>query len=192
MKPFTFRCALITLTLIAPGLVWADDKKPNPADLDRQAAQPAAIHKEMAKLAGDYTTVTKLRLSPDTEPTETTGAAKLTVILDGRFLQDENTVSMFGQSYKGLRLYGYNNGSKQFEATWFYTGSTGTMRLIGSSKDEGKTVDWTASYDDANGKQNLQVITKIVDADHFVVEMIAKLPDGKKGPSFETTYTRRK
>jgi hypothetical protein len=40
--------------------------------------------------------------------------------------------------------------------------------------------------------QTLFVSTRKVNDDQFVVELFGKTPDGKKGPTMETTYTRRK
>jgi hypothetical protein len=99
---------------------------------------------------------------------------------------------MLGQPYKGFRLWGYNGDAKQFESTWVYTGATGTMRLVGNSKDHGKTINWTATVDMGQGKMTMEVISRHMDDDTFVVELIAKTPDGKRGPSFETAYTRKK
>jgi hypothetical protein len=71
--------------------------------------------------------------------------------------------------------------------------ATGIMTMTGTSKDQGKTIDWTASYTNPTGaKQTLYVTTRQVDDDQFVVELVAKTPDGKKGPTLETTYVRKK
>jgi hypothetical protein len=145
------------------------------------------------KLAGEYTTVAKFRMKPGDEAMESKGTAKLASVLGGRFLQEENTGMQLNQPISGMRLYGFNAGSGQYEGMWVYTASTGIMTLTGSSSDGGKTIKWAASFDVAKGqKMNLEVVTKVVDDDHFVVELIARGPDGKPGPTLETTYTRKK
>jgi hypothetical protein len=156
--------------------------------------EPGPIHKGMAKLAGNYKTTTKFAFSPDAKPEETTGTAKLTSVMDGRFLLEENTGKMMGKDYKGLKLWGYNGVAGQFESTWTYTEATGMMRLVGTSNDDGKTIQWKATVDMGKGSDpmTLYAETHLVSPDQFTVELYAKDKSGKRGPSFVTTYTRNK
>lgn len=74
-----------------------------------------------------------------------------------------------------------------------YTGSTGIMKLTGSSNDGGKTVSFVATFNDDNGvKQTFDAVRRQIDDDHFVVGLYAKGPDGSRGPTFDITYTRKK
>jgi hypothetical protein len=157
------------------------------------ADKPGAEHKKLARLAGEYNTVSRFRAKPEDAPLESKGTAKITSVLDGRFLLEENTGTQFGQPYKGVRLVGYNNATKQYEASWTYSMSTAIMTLTGTCKGEGKPIEWKANFTDENGeKQTLYVITRKIDADQFVVELFGKTADGKRGPTVETTYTRKK
>jgi hypothetical protein len=182
--------AAATLLMAAEGAL-SQDKKGKPEHV--KADEPGPAHKELARLAGNYDTVSRFRFSPSDEPMESKGTARITTALDGRFLLEENTGTLLGQAHNGLRLIGYNNGTKQYEATWTYSLSTAIMTMHGTSKDNGKTIDWTASYTNEKGeKQTLFVSTRNMDDDRFVVELFGKTPDGKKWPTVETTYTRRK
>jgi hypothetical protein len=191
------RAIVVCLGVFAAGMLWAEaltraeEKKAETAPA--HDAEPSPIHKQMAKAAGEYVTVTKFRIKPDDQPVETKGKARIKSILGGRFLAEESEGTMLGQKYQGFRLWGYNKDAKQFESTWIYTGATGTMRLVGTSKDKGKTINWTATVAMGQGeKMTMEAVTRHMDDDTFVVELIAKTPDGKRGPSFETTYTRKK
>jgi hypothetical protein len=151
------------------------------------------MHTQLAKRAGEYTTVTKFSMQPGGPANESTGTAKLTVILDGRFLMEEDAGMFMGQPTKGIRIWGYDNGTKQYESSWMYTGSTGIMRLTGNSNDGGKTIKFAATFNDESGtKQTFDAALRFLDDDHFVVGLYAKMPDGKPGPTFDTTYTRKK
>jgi hypothetical protein len=179
---------------VAAGLVLATTIQAQDRQAQRDAAvaagQPGPVHHELAKLAGEYTTVSKFTPQPGAQAMESEGTARISVILDGRFISEENTGSMVGVPLKGFRLTGYNSGTGQYEGCWLYTMATGIMSLTGTSKDEGKTVDWVASYNDPQGqKQTLHVINRQLDAGHFVV--VLKMPNDK-GPVLETTYTRKK
>jgi uncharacterized protein DUF1579 len=158
-----------------------------------QTATPGTMHKQLAKRAGEYTTVTKFSMQPGGPTNDSTGAAKLTVIVDGRFLLEENAGMFVGQPTKGTRIWGYDNSTKQYESVWMYSGSTGIMKLTGSSSDGGKTVNFVATFNDDNGvKQTFDAATRQLDDDHFVVGLYARGLDGSRGPTFDTTYTRKK
>jgi hypothetical protein len=157
------------------------------------AATPGPVHAQLAKRAGEYTTVTKFSMQPGGQATESKGTAKITVILDGRFLLEEDAGMFMGQPTKGIRIWGYDNGTKQYESSWMYTGSTGIMRLTGNSDDGGKTIKFVATFNDESGtKQTFDAALRFLDEDRFVVGLYAKMPDGKAGPTFDTTYTRKK
>lgn len=78
-----------------------------------QTAMPGPVHKQLAKRAGEYTTVTKFSVAPGAPATESTGTAKMTVILNGRFLIEEDAGLFLGQQTKGTRIWGYDNSTKQ-------------------------------------------------------------------------------
>ena len=181
----------LAASLLATAAATSQEKK---AETDAgKVAEPGPVHKELARLVGEYDTVSKFQLKPGEAPMESKGTAKISLAVDGRFLLEENTGTQFGRPYKGLRLIGYNNAKKEYEAVWTYSMSTAMMTLNGTSKDHGKTVEWTATYtNDSGQKQTLFVSTRMIDDDRFVVELFGKTPDGAKGPTVETVYTRRK
>src|SRR5687767_3997122 len=92
-----------------------------------QVSMPGPVHKQLVKRAGEYTTVTKFAAKPGGPATESTGTARITVIVDGRFLLEEDSGIFMGQQTKGTRIWGYDNSTKQYESAWMYTGSTGIM-----------------------------------------------------------------
>lgn len=156
-----------------------------------EAAKPGPMHAQLMKRAGDYTTVETYSM-PGAEPQQSAGTAKLKSILGGRFLEEENSGDSFGQPYAGLRLYGYNNGSKQYEAIWIYNGSTAFLVLDGTSDDNGKTVRYSGAFlGPAGQRQNLRVTITQQDDDHFTVKLLGEAPGGAMS-TLETVYTRTK
>jgi hypothetical protein len=98
-----------------------------------------------------------------------------------------------GAPFRTLKLMGYDSSNKQFQATWAWTNNTNMLILTGTSSDEGKTVNYTTSYESPEeGKMTLNVSVRHVDDDHFVVTMKSLMPDGSEGAVMETTYTRKK
>jgi len=155
-----------------------------------EAATPGPAHKRLAQRAGSYATSTKFVGTG--APPDSKGSATIKPVLEGRFLLEENAGSFEGQPSAGMRVLGYNNATKQYEGFWMFTGSTAVMSLAGTSADDGKTIELAGAFEAAPGvKQAFRIVSREIDADHFVVEMHAKLADGSEGASFETTYTRR-
>lgn len=152
------------------------------------AAQPGPQHAMLMKLAGEYTT-TETFYAPGSQPQESTGTAKLKQILAGRFLEEENSGKSLGRAYSGMRLYGYNNGSKQYEAIWIYDGSTAFLVLDGTSDDNGKTIRYSGAFLGPGGqKQTLRVTLTQQDANHFSVKLLGESAGGMS--TLETLYTR--
>jgi hypothetical protein len=152
---------------------------------------PGAPHGALAKLAGEYTTATKAFFQPGAPPQDSTGEAKLRMMLDGRFLAEDDSGNFMGQPTRGFKMIGYNNASKRYEGIWTYTMSTSIMTLRGTSKDDGKTITFEGSFDDQSGIK-LDIVMRQTGDDGFVVDMSGKTPDGKPGPRLVTTYTRKK
>ncbi|MFZ3243876.1 MAG: DUF1579 family protein [Candidatus Acidiferrales bacterium] len=202
MKPigrlFAAAGILIFFSGIASGQQQAQQNAaapPNPQDQAMQAlaeaATPGPIHAELMKRAGDYTT-TATFYAPGAEPQQSLGTAKFKSILGGRFLEEENSGDSFGAPYSGLRLFGYNNGSKQYEAIWIYNGSTAFLVLDGASDDNGKTVRYSGAFLGPGGaRQTLRVTITQQDDDHFVVKLLGEGP-GDSTSTLETDYTRVK
>jgi hypothetical protein len=130
-------------------------------------------------------------MAPSAPPQESTGKAKITSVLGGRFVMDESSGTMMGQPYTSIKLDGYNNVTNKYEAVWTYTMSTSQMNMTGTSRDGGKTIEYVATYDTpGGGKATMNITARTIDDNQFVIEMIGKNSDGSPGGKMETTYTR--
>jgi hypothetical protein len=175
-----------------PGGVPAGEMTPE-MKAAMEAMLPGPAHEKLAKLAGEWTTRSKLAV-PGQPPEETEGTSKIAVVMDGRFIHQEDSGTMMGMPVKSAKLMGFNNGSKKYEAVWTYSLGTNMMTMTGTSDDGGKTIKCSASFDNEMGvKETLNVTYKLSDDDHFTVVLDGgKMPDGTPGPTMETTYTRKK
>ena len=154
---------------------------------------PSPAHEKLMRLAGEYTTAGQFFFKPGEKPIDSTGTATLTPARGGRFLMEQNTGSMMGQEVEGTRMYGYNNGTGKYEGVWLYTSSTAIMNLSGNSTDDGKTIVYTATYDDDRGAhRTVQVTLQVLNNDSFQLELSGKNPDGSQGPLLREIYTRKK
>jgi hypothetical protein len=190
MKVRTMLVLLSVCPLVSATLGRADE--PPSAEEMMKAMMPGPAHQDLAKLAGDYTTKSSFRPAPDVEPVTSTGTAHLAMILDGRFLAEDNTAEMMGRPVTGKRLLGYNNAAKRYEGLWMYTMATGMMRLKGSSPDNGKTIDFEATVDDGKAAQTFKITMKQIDEDHFNITLKSQAAEGGASPSLTTEYARKK
>lgn len=157
------------------------------------STKPGPEQASLAKRAGKYTRVVKFLGQPGAAGAPSTGTATISVVLEGRFLLEESTDTVFRRPVEGMRLNGYNNVTKQYEMVRMYTKSTAITMMTGASKDGGKTIDFTGSSDtSAMGRMPLHAQLRQVDDDQFVVTFSTTGPDGKEAAFQETTYTRKK
>jgi hypothetical protein len=183
--------AVVTLSAVS---VRSQDAKPAPtppAHDEQQMmadAQPGEPHKQLAKLAGEWTYTSKLEM-PGQEPQQSTGTAKMMMTLDGRFLHEQSSGQMMGMPVTGTRVTGFNNATKKYEAVWTWTMSTGMLLLSGTSDDGGKTIKLDGGYDEAGGRQKMVVTLKVLSDDHFTYELGHGDPGG---PVMTIDYQRKK
>lgn len=199
----------IAAILLLPAILPAQQKPSAPgqtqanaptisADLQKQmeeqrkASQPGPEHLNLMRLEGDYKTKEMFYLPGAAEPMESDGVASLRSEMGGRFIVEHNHGGYLGEPYSGLRIYGYNNGTKHYEGVWTWTGSTAIMPLVGDSKDGGRTIQYAAtSYDDSSGQlRRMNVTLQMLDTDHFQVELRSTMPDGSPGPRLVSLYSR--
>lgn len=156
-----------------------------------KAATPGAAHKQMASRVGRWKTITKAWMDPDKPPMETTGSCEQTMLLGGRFLRQECTGDMMGQSFTGIGLNGYDNHSKKYMSTWMDSMGTAIFYMEGTGSADGKTITQRGEYDDpVEGPMKLRSVTRIVDRDHEIFEMYGTDASGKERKMMEITYTR--
>ena len=158
----------------------------------QQAASPGPAHVELAKLSGDYDLTVRLHLKRDAKPTESAAVATLTSIAGGRFLVEEDALPNGRPTGQGRRIYGFNNGSQQYEAVWVYPRSTAILSLKGTTRDGGRTISFTGKYtSDVGALEEFHAVLRIIDQDHFIVEVNTK-EDGEERVLTEEIYSRKK
>jgi hypothetical protein len=180
-----------TATFAQEGSTQKSEAAPNVPAAD--VTKPGPEQAFLAKRAGEYSRIVKFVAQPNADANASIGTAKISVTLDGRFIVEENTDTVFGRPVSGTRIYGYNKITKQYEAVWMYTMSTAMLFLSGTSSDGGKTIDLTGMSQNHRGdKIPIHATIRQVDDDEFVVTLMSTAADGKEAAFQETTYTRKK
>lgn len=161
----------------------------------RSAAGPNdAEHQSLAKLAGEYDRVIKFLGQQGAMAQPSSGTCTFSAVLGGRFVVEKSHDVVFGRPVDGLRIYGYNDTTKEYEMARMYTMSNAITLMKGTSSDGGKTIDYVGEGAGmgARGTAPLKAKFVRVDDDQFSVTMSTTDANGKDMPFQETIYTRKK
>ena len=190
----TTLCVTLTVTT-----ALAKDKK-SEKQMDPQAmmetykklATPGEPHKLFASLAGSWTTKTKEWMEPDKPPMESTGSAEMKMLLDGRFLQQEFTGDMMGQSYSGVGISAYDNLRNRYVTMWIDSMGTGIFTMEGTASADGKTITLKGQHaEPGGGHMTHRAVWKIVDSNTQTFDMYGTHGHGKEMKMMEIRYTRK-
>lgn len=188
---------LCVALLVSPALA-KEKKHQQPMDekammeLWKQAATPGEPHKLFAGLAGSWTTTTKEWMEQGKPPTESTGTAEMKMLLDGRFLYQEFTGNMMGQSFSGVGIDAYDNMTKKYVTAWMDTMGTGIFMMEGTAIADGKTITLKGSHPEpGGGKMTHRAVWKIVDDNTQIFDMYGTHQGGKETKVLEITYSRK-
>lgn len=154
----------------------------------KEAGAKDAEHAMLAKLAGHYDRTIKFLGQTGAMAQPSSGTCTFTVELGGRFVVEKSHDVVFGRPVDALRIYGYNDATKQYEMARMYTMSNAITLMKGTSSDGGKTIEYSAE----GSKMPLRAKFVQVDADRFTVTMSTTGANGKDMPFQETIYTRAK
>lgn len=150
------------------------------------AAQPGKMHEYLTEGAGTWLGKSTMWMAPGTDPMTGESVMKVTPMMDGRFVRAEMEGEMPGMgAYTGMGIYGYDNVSKEFVATWVDNQGTGIANGTGKLSEDGKTLTWKIGYNcPVTGKPTvLREIEKITGKNSKTLEMYGA--DPKSGKEFK-------
>lgn len=179
--------------LLVAGAALGQHRAVTRAQMNAPGANDAE-HAVLAKLAGNYDRVIKFVGQTGAMAQPSSGTCTFSVELGGRFIVEKSHDVVFGRPVDGLRIYGYDDATKQYEMARMYTMSNAITLMKGTSSDEGKTINYVGEASGMNraGAAPLKAKFVQVDADRFTVTMSTTDANGKDMPFQETIYTRKK
>src|SRR5262245_53998891 len=183
------RFALAAAALFVSAVALAADAPPQmsaeqKAMMDKmtKAATPGPQHAMLAKMAGDWTCSVKYQMDPSQPAQESQSTATITVLMDGRYIQESDSGQMMGMPFNGMGVYGFDNVSGKYVSTWIDNMGTGIMTGVGTADAGGKVITWTGTMNDpVTGKATKErMVTTVIDDNHHTFEMYGTPPGGKK------------
>jgi len=194
----------LSMLLLAAGAAFAQDKAKEPqggmgmSQADQEAMMksmaPGEQHKQLARMAGDWTYTSKAWMAPGQPPMEATGTMHADVLLGGRYVEHHWKGNFMNMTFEGRGTEAYDNITKQYVNTWIDNMGTGIMNSTGTCDDAGKKCNYNGlGSDPMAGKQvPMRSVITWVDGDTFTNEMYGNDPSGKEMKMMEITAKRAK
>lgn len=156
-------------------------------------ASPGEHHKHLEALVGTWDAKTKFWPAPDAPVQASSGLAKNSSILDGRFVQVTYQSEFMGQPFSGMGFMGYDNYQQKYVDVWIDTMGTMMMTSEGTCDGSGKVITMRGEYADpmSGGGKSVRSVYRFVDPNEYVLEMYDTTPEGKEFKSLEITHTRK-
>ena len=149
-------------------------------------------HEDFKKSVGDWTATSKHFMGPDAPPMESKGTATARLAFGGRFLEQDYTGEMAGQTFTGKLYVGFDTVDKEFVSIWLSDFSPVPWIGRGTEKD-GVTTIFAMEPDWMTGKK---IKTKMKlwweGDDEYRIEMYKLADDGSETRMGETIYKRVK
>ncbi len=200
---------LVVLALVVMGGMWvlaADEKKPDAAapssadagkqmEMMMKMAAPGPQHEKLKMLAGKFNAEVSFRMAADAPEMKSKGASENRMVLGDRYLEQEYSGDMMGQTFKGMGMTGYDNMKKKYVSGWVDSMSTGIMVSEGTADESGKLITQKAECDcpmEPGKKMMMRMVTTITDENTHSYEMYQAGPDGKEFKAMTIAYTREK
>jgi hypothetical protein len=183
--------AVLTLTL---GAAFAAEGQEMTEDEMMKAwmetASPDAHHEALAQMAGEWDFTTRSYEAPGEPATVSTGTTVKTMIMGGRYLQEDTQGESFGMPFHGMGLTGYNKTTGKYEWVWFDNMSTALM--WGSGTMDGNKLTCYLDYIDPITKMPMKskTISTIESKDKHVFTWY-NLDGDKDTKMMEVEYVRK-
>ena len=157
------------------------------------AGKPGGAHEALDVLVGDWTAEVKSWMAPDAPPMVNRGTAKVTWVMNGRFIQEEFTGEFSGRIFHGMSLMGYDNSKEKYTSVWVDDVSTAIITSEGEASEEAKVFTLEGKYHcPMTGQKDtpMKQVFRILGKDKHIFEM-HDMSKGENSKTMEITYTRK-
>jgi hypothetical protein len=175
--------------------VRAQEKAREPGQEWAQYTAPGAAHQNLQRLAGTWTTTTRMWMDPSAPPAESQGTAVFEMILGGRWLRQTYRGVFMGQPFEGTGLMGYDNFKKLYVSSWSDNISTALTVMTGTANSDASEYVLTGLMDDpTSGEKDkkFKEILRVTSPDRFVFEMYDTVAGKGEVKVMEIVHVRSK
>src|SRR5581483_6486460 len=133
MKHACKTAGLLAIVALTATMATAADKSSSTMDpkammaMMQKYGMPGANHQILQQSVGRWSYTVRSWMKPGDTPMESQGTSVNTLLLGGRFLQQNVTGNMNGQPFEGLGLTGFDNMRQEYMSVWLDNMNTGMM-----------------------------------------------------------------
>ncbi len=194
-------------TILAAGLmfssmaVFAGDeaKQPSPEEMAKmmeawqKSATPGAEHAKLGKMAGEWTSSTKMWMAKGAEAQESKGTAKCEMTMGGRWLQTSDAFEMMGGMFTGHGIMGFDNITKMYIMFWVSDMGTEPTYCTGEASADGKTITYTGTCHEPwdGSAKTVKYVYSLMDDNKYVFTGFDLVGTPNEFKVLEMTYTRK-
>ncbi|HEY3295046.1 MAG TPA: DUF1579 family protein [bacterium] len=181
------------LLLVALGVMLAGGVFAQTADsLAHQKIAPE--HGFLERLSGRWnTTVMWWPSAKDTQAVKVVGKSETHMILDGRFLLEQDSTRLSEKSYYTYGLMGYDNLKKKYVLSWADNVATGLLNLNGAVNDSGNVLTFEGERAEPKGpKSTVKFVLRSLSGNYRQLEIWEGRAGGKSRKTMEIQYARGK
>lgn len=179
----------------AHGQEQGQDATAEMMDAYLKMSEPGPEHRALEPMIGEWSYVSRFRMSPEQEWTESKGTATTRWIMDGRYALHETQGVMWSNTpFKGMGITGYDKMKNKYVNAWIDNMTTGIMLTEGTGDPSGKTFTYEGKMDDPmSGQKDVayKYIFKVASNSEYVMEWYSPGPDGAMFKTMEIQYTRK-
>lgn len=147
-------------------------------------------HRDLHGLVGEWEGTTRTWLDPSAPPDEGRTAARIEIILGGRFIRFEYRGTVIGKSHAGEMLIGCDSDGR-IAAAWIdsFHMATGIMMSTGDRRSDG-AISVLGSYDAGGQKWGWRTALRL-DQGQLAIETTNISPEGEEYRATESRLVRR-
>jgi len=156
------------------------------------AGKPGPGHQALNHYVGDWNAEVKCWMEPGNPPNVSQGTAKVSWVMNGRFLEEDFRGDMMGKPFRGRTVTGYDNVTQMYRSVWISDMQTSMFVSEGKGENGNKilTLKGTTSCPMRGADIPMKLVLRVLGPDKHLFEMFDE-SQGPNAKTMEITYTRQ-
>ena len=157
-----------------------------------EISKESGPHLKLASLAGGWSGNTLTWFEKDVLADDSPVKAKISLMMDGRFLNYEYSAVLNEKPYEGKMLWSYDLGNEKCQCSWVDTFHMGTaiMHSEGIESKNGFIVTGQYGWIGIGEPWSWRTELEIINPNQFILRAFNISPEGEEAKATETIYHR--
>jgi len=159
-----------------------------------EISKESGQHLRLINLVGNWEGKTSTWFEKDVLADEAAMQAKITELLEGRFINYEYQSTLNGKPYQGVMTWAYDLGNEKCQCSWvdsFHMG-TAIMHSEGQETKNGFAVTGAYGWIGIGEPWGWRTELEIINPDQFIITAFNISPEGEEAKATETIFHRVK